>query len=316
MGDRYVYDNDDFRFRRQRRSFRSVLMRVLKYFLASVSLAVVYYIIFALFFSTDRERRLKSENRMFERLYPEMEQKQQLLEDVVSGLQVKDNIIYNDLFHTDVISFDQNPTVDFLAGEDSLEVSEIVDYSDKRLSALRPAADKVDSDFREIFRMLSSGEVQLPPFSLPLKDFSYSSTGASTGYRINPFYKVKVRHDGLDMVASAGTPVYASADGIVSEVVRSRKGLGNVVAIDHGNGYVTRYAHLSDIKVLRGRKVSKGDMVGKVGVTGNSFAPHLHYEVWRDSVALDPVSYFFGSVTPEEYGHMLLLSASAGQSMD
>ena len=106
MSSHYVYDKDDFKFRRQRRSIRSVLLRGLKYFLASLSLAVLYYIIFALFFSTDSERRLKAENRMYEKLYPEMEQEQRLLEDVVSGLEAKDNMIYNDLFQTVVISLD------------------------------------------------------------------------------------------------------------------------------------------------------------------------------------------------------------------
>jgi murein DD-endopeptidase MepM/ murein hydrolase activator NlpD len=100
------------------------------------------------------------------------------------------------------------------------------------------------------------------------------------------------------------------------EVVKSRKGLGNVVSIDHGNGYVTRYAHLADIEVKKGRKVKKGSKIGYVGVSGNSFAPHLHYEVIRDTTVVDPVSHFFASVTPDEYVNMLIMSASTGQSMD
>ena len=125
-----------------------------------------------------------------------------------------------------------------------------------------------------------------------------------------------MRHDGLDMIAPAGQPVHASADGVVSGITRSRKGLGNVVVIDHGNGYVTRYGHLADVEARKGRKVSKGTRIGYVGVSGNSFAPHLHYEVIRDTVVLDPVNHFFASVTPDEYVNMLILSATTGQSMD
>ena len=99
-------------------------------------------------------------------------------------------------------------------------------------------------------------------------------------------------------------------------MVRSRKGLGNVVEIDHGNGYFTRYAHLADVQVSKGRRLKRGDRIGYVGVSGNSFAPHLHYEVLRDTVVLDPVNHFFASVTPEDYLNMLVMSVSTGQSMD
>ena len=123
-------------------------------------------------------------------------------------------------------------------------------------------------------------------------------------------------HGGLDIIAPAGEPVYASADGVVSDVKRSRKGLGNVVTIDHGNGYFTRYAHLADMEAVKGRKVRRGTRLGYVGVSGNSFAPHLHYEVLKDTLVLDPVNHMFASVTPEEYMNMLVMSVSTGQSMD
>lgn len=316
MSSHYVYDKDNFRFRKQKRSPKAIALRVLKYFLASISLAVLYYIIFSFFFSTDKERRLKAENRMYERLYPEMEQKQKLLEDVVSGLEAKDNKIYRDLFQTDVVTIGSRD-YNFLSRSDSLEVLDIVSHSEKMYTSMSGQAAEIDREFMDIFDKLASGSRDsLPPLSFPLKDFPYSSIGASVGSKINPFYKVKVKHNGLDMIAPAGASVCASADGVVSEVQRSKKGLGNVVSIDHGNGYVTRYAHLSDINVLKGRKIKRGVVVGKVGMSGNSFASHLHYEIWKDTVAVDPVNYFFSSVTPEEYSAMLLLSASAGQSMD
>lgn len=315
MSSHYVYDKDDFKFRRQRRSLRSTLLRVLKYFLASVSLAVLYYIIFALVFSTDKERRLRSENRMYEKLYPEMEQERRLLEDVVAGLEAKDNMIYNDLFQTDVLTFGSQ-TSEYLSESDSMEVEDIVRHSEQVYEALDEKAGEIDNEFMRIFRGLASGNVQLPPLALPIRDFSYTSVGASVGDKINPFYKVKVSHDGLDMIAPSGTPVLASADGTVTSVQRSSKGLGNTVTVAHDGGYITKYAHLSNIKVIRGRKIKKGTVIGSVGMSGKSFAPHLHYEIWKDTVALDPVSYFFSSVTPDEYSAMLLLSASAGQSMD
>ena len=124
------------------------------------------------------------------------------------------------------------------------------------------------------------------------------------------------RHQGVDIPLKTGEPVYAVADGTVTDVVRSRKGLGNVVTVDHGGGYYPRYAHLADIEVRKGRNVKKGTRLGYVGMSGNSFAPHLHYEVLKDTLVMDPVHYFFASVSPEEYVNMLIMSASTGQSMD
>jgi murein DD-endopeptidase MepM/ murein hydrolase activator NlpD len=174
----------------------------------------------------------------------------------------------------------------------------------------------VEENFRIIEEITSTRGYDMPPMTNPLKNYSVAQTGASTGSRINPFYKVQVQHNGLDMIAHSGEPVYASADGVVRDVTRSRKGLGNVVEIDHGNGYVTRYAHLADIEVRKGRRLKRGDRIGYVGVSGNSFAPHLHYEVLRDTLVLDPVNHMFASVTPEEYINMLVMSVSTGQSMD
>jgi Membrane proteins related to metalloendopeptidases len=162
---------------------------------------------------------------------------------------------------------------------------------------------------------LDSGIV-LPPMSSPLRSFSHARVGASVGERINPFYKVPVQHGGLDMIAQMGEDVVAAAPGIVSSVVRSGKGLGNVVEITHAAGYVTRYAHLDAIRVAKGQRVAKGGLIGKVGVSGNSFAPHLHYEVQKDGVKVDPVNYFFASTPPADYMEMLYMSANARQSMD
>jgi murein DD-endopeptidase MepM/ murein hydrolase activator NlpD len=192
----------------------------------------------------------------------------------------------------------------------------MVQYSEKKIAFLESCSNIVEANFRQVMAAISDSAFVMPPMTSPLEDFSFAQTGASVGSKMNPFYKVEMRHDGLDLIAPSGEPVLAAADGVVKEVVRSRKGLGNMVVIDHENGYYTRYAHLSDIDAVRGRKVRRGARIGRVGVSGNSFAPHLHYEVLKDTVVLDPVNHMFASVTPEEYLNMMILSVSTGQSMD
>ena len=185
-----------------------------------------------------------------------------------------------------------------------------------KLDLAGASAARVEENFRRIAQVLGEEGYSIPPMTNPLKNYSFAQTGASTGSRMNPFYKVSMQHNGLDMIAPSGEPVYAAADGTVSNVIRSRKGLGNVVEIDHGNGYMTRYGHLADVEVRKGRKLTKGTRIGYVGVSGNSFAPHLHYEVIKDTLVMDPVNYMFASVTPEEYVNMLVMSVMTGQSMD
>ena len=89
-----------------------------------------------------------------------------------------------------------------------------------------------------------------------------------------------------------------------------------MVEVSHAGGYKTRYAHLADIGVRTGRKLKKGDRIGYVGVSGNSFAPHLHYEVLRDTLVMDPVNHFFASLDPEEYVNVMIMSVTTGQSLD
>lgn len=312
----YFLDKNDIKVKKKRTSPWIILRKTLVFILATMSVAVIYYIIFALIFSTGEEQKLKNENRLYSQEYPELARKEALLSDVIEGLQLKDDRIYEEIFKTAAPNVDPMESVDFLAGLDTLPDMDLVKYTDRKLGKLSEVGSRVDENFEAIMKAVTDSGFVMPPMHNPLKDFSFAQTGASVGYKINPFYKVEIQHNGLDMIASSGVPVYASADGVVSNVTRSRKGLGNVVEIDHGNGYKTRYAHLSDVVAVKGRKVKRGTHIGNVGVSGSSFAPHLHYEVVRDTVALDPVNHLFATVTPEEYMNILVMSITTGQSMD
>lgn len=312
----YEYDKEDFRFRKTRTSVWAVIRKILMFFVATLSLALLYYVIFALVFSTDAEQKLRDENRMFERELPELERKEELLSDVIEGLKYKDDRIYEEIFNTSAPNMDPMSSLDFFVGLDSVPDDDIVKYAEAKLDIMTDVAGRVEQNFRRIMTAMQDSAFVMPPMHKPIEDFYFAQTGASVGEKINPFYKVGMMHNGLDMIAPAGEPVYAAADGVVSEVIRSRKGLGNVVVLDHGNGYFTRYAHLADMEAVKGRKVRRGTRLGYVGVSGNSFAPHLHYEVLRDTVVLDPVNHLFASVTPEEYVNMLVMSVSTGQSLD
>ena len=316
MSSQYIFDKDNYKFKKAKTSVWAVIRKILMFFVGTLSMAVLYYLFFALIFSTDEERRLRQENRLYEKEIPQLEEKEKLLSDVVEGLKVKDDKIYEEIFHTSSPNMNRFTEGSDLAALDSIPVGDIASLSAERLAVLKQGADSVEANFMSIMKTITDSGFVMPPMTHPLETFTYAQTGASVGSKTNPFYKVAMTHNGLDLIAPAGEAVYAAADGVVSEVTMSKKGLGNVVAIDHGNGYKTRYAHLADVVVRKGRKVKKGTKIGSVGVSGNSFAPHLHYEVLRDTLVLDPVNYLFASVTPEEYLNMVIMSVSTGQSMD
>lgn len=316
MGIKYEFDKLSFRFKKVGHSISEKVWTVFKYFIVTASLAVFYYVVFSLFINTDTERQLRRENRMYEKMYPLMLAQSALIEDAIAGLELKDEQIYDEIFHAKAPAVDPLKSVDFLAGSDSIPDKDLVDYVYKKAAGVLTSADRVEANMLRVMEYAAAGQKELPPLSLPLKSLSYAQVGASIGEKINPFYKVPVMHNGVDLIAPQGDPVIAAAEGVVQSVVTSRKGLGNVVEIRHEGGYVTRYAQLADIVVREGQHVRRGTRLASVGISGNSFAPHLHYEVLKDGEYLNPVDFFLASVTPEEYANMLYMAAKTGQSLD
>lgn len=313
---KYVFDPRSFSFRKAGRDVWRTVVSAVLYLLITVSLTIFAYALFALVVSTDVERRIKRENKAYEASIPELHRRVQLLEDAVAGLQYKDNSIYRDIFNTDAPSVDPINSLGFLFGSDTVPDVKIVSYTAAKSDALIEDAAVIEAELQRALRLVASPEIQLPPMMMPVRDVSYTQTGASRGSRMNPFLKAYVQHNGLDFIVPQGSPVYAAASGTVVSVTKSGKGLGNVIEIGHEGGFVTRYAHLSEIAVSSGQTVRRGARIGAVGMTGAAYAPHLHYEVRRDSLCLDPVNHLFASVSPEEYANMLFMAVNTEQSMD
>jgi Membrane proteins related to metalloendopeptidases len=312
----FIFNTDSFHFGQVPRQIGRTVATLVVYLLLTFTLAVLVYLAFTLVFRTDTERRLKREIRMYERLYPGLEEREQLLGDAIANLQHKDNEIYGLVFHSSGA-----PMLDPLEEEkgvnaaDTIPEWELVSYTRHKADSLLRRSTAVDAVFERIFRALSDTAMVLPPMTLPISDITYPQVGASTGRKMNPFYKAYVYHEGLDLIVSRGTPVLAAADGTVTTAT-SNKAQGNVVRIAHDGGYETVYAHLESMNVHVGQRVHAGDRIGAVGMSGQAFAPHLHYEVRRDGAGMDPVGFFFASVSPSEYVNMLYMSVNTLQSMD
>ena len=159
------------------------------------------------------------------------------------------------------------------------------------------------------------GSVTHIPSIVPLRGFSIGQAGASVGKKINPFYKTVSDHKGMDLLGAVGTEVLSAADGVVDQAKRSKRGEGNSIVIDHNNGYVTTYSNLGDVLVRKGQKVKQGDVIARVGISGMSFAPHLHYEVMYKGNYVNPSNYYDLTITPEEYSTMVQNTADASEKV-
>jgi murein DD-endopeptidase MepM/ murein hydrolase activator NlpD len=153
------------------------------------------------------------------------------------------------------------------------------------------------------------------PSIMPVSNRDLKQTASGWGMRIHPIYKIPRFHYGMDFTAATGTDVFATGIGVVKSASHET-GYGNIVVIDHGYGYETFYAHLSKINVQIGQKVNRGDVIGFVGSTGTSTAPHLHYEVSKNGTKVNPQNYYFQDLTPLEYEKMISIASNMGQSFD
>lgn len=274
---------------------RRFITRALIAIAGSLVLSVLYYVVFSLLFSTDVEKELIRENRLYAEELPEAEMATEMVGDVMELLHMRDKNIYLSVFKA--------------------ELPQVGDMLEGKPADASSSAAQTESSWRAIFDTLAVKKI-IPPMQLPLENLNYTNVGASVGERMNPFYKVKVHHDGMDFVANEGTEVLATASGIVTKVQSSEGGKGNMVEISHAGGYVTRYAHLLKTLVRKGERVKAGKAIGLVGASGRAFTTHLHYEVLHDGEVMDPVHFFFSSLTPDEYADFLAMSSSSGQSMD
>ena len=296
------------------------MKRVAYYILVSMVLAVVAYFVVALLFDTPEEDSLERENEMLARELVKIEERTALLENVVEGLRERDASLYRDIFNTAPPTYIGNSDTSRLdvAKLGRLGEVELVWIAHRTLARMDSTAALTVSQMDEVTARLQEKGARPTaiPSIIPLRRYSLTQTGASVGMKFNPFFKTIRQHEGIDLMAPVGTPVVATADGQVTTVERKEKGFGNRVVITHPGGIKTVYAHLQEIRVSQGQSVRQGSVIGLVGASGRTFAPHLHYEVVKDGRKMEPVHYFFADLNEVTYRDMLMMAQTAGQSLD
>jgi len=320
--EKYRFNTETLSYDRIDRSFKRKLLGFLPHFLASVVGAIILYTCFQLFFDSPKERHLRRENKQLLVQYEIMNKKLESIDKVSADLQYTDDKIYRVIFEMDPIP--KSIREAGIGGVNRYEDLEGYNYSDivietarkldkisKKLYVQSKSYDKIKEYVTNKEKMLASR-----PAIQPILNKDLTRVASFFGIRIDPVYGYPKMHEGMDFTAPVGTKIFATGDGKVIEAKRSRRGYGNLIIIDHGFSYTTRYAHLSKIFVKPGQKVKRGDVIGLVGNTGKSVGPHLHYEVRKNNKPVNPINYYFLDITPAEYDKMIEMSFKSGQSLD
>lgn len=271
-------------------------------------------------FDSPTQENLRTENAQLRTQYAILNKRMENSMRVLDRIRDRDDNFYRVIMQMDPMSENQR-----LAGlDDEKRYRQLQRLSDASL--VRRLTQNMDLIERQIYAQLQSfdqlrGAVGQQkeklahiPSVLPvsMNDYTLSS---GYGYRRDPIYGSMKFHEGLDFSAPTGTQVFATADGKVSFAGR-KPGYGNCIEIDHGFNYLTRFAHLSKVEVKEGTRVTRGQLIGRVGSTGKSTGPHLHYEVRFKDEAQNPVHYYFMDLDPEQYAEMIMKADNAGHVMD
>lgn len=318
----YQFDFDSMRFDRVPRGIKSKLAMAFRLLLASFALAVISYIVYSFFFNTPRERQMAKENARMQEQLAELTSRYERVESVLKDIEKRDENIFRTIFESEPVRSDAQEAAravgQLYEAVQAEGVESVVARTTGLLHGLGSATQEVSRAFDRLIALTQNDSIHLAaiPSIQPIGNEQLTRVAAPFGVRIHPFYKVLKMHTGIDFTAPIGTPVRATADGEVQQMVASKRGYGNTVIIKHGMGYSTLYAHLDQVMVRNGQKVTRGEVIGTVGNSGMSMAPHLHYEVQMNNQPIDPLNYFFMELDPARLARMALIASQTGQSLD
>lgn len=300
---------------------RQILVRTVIRLFGLVGISVLFYIGFSFFFDTPTEYSLKQQTAQLREEYEKLSMRYDTLERVLNNVVERDRNVFGILFESEPYELDSRAETDRwkyyekLLTHSNNELADVffskIRKTEKSLSSLAASYARLDGQLTS-----AEGSIDRIPSIQPVINPGLTLLTASYGMRIHPFYRSLQSHQGVDYTIPVGSRVFATADGVVKDVISRNTTSGLTVVISHGNGYETRYSNLSHATVRRGEKVHRGDIIALSGNSGLSLAPHLHYEVSLNGMRIDPVHYFFMELSPDEYQKIMGIARSGMQSFD
>ena len=265
---------------------------------------------------------LQRELSEYEVQFKLLNQKTREIQSQLDDLAQMDDDVYREIFGADPISDDVRKAgtggIDKYLSLDALSDGEKIKKLHQKIDNMSSQYEVQKQSYNKLIKMAQNKSKMLAsiPAIQPIPNNNLRRVASGFGYRVDPIYKTRKMHKGMDFTAPTGTKIYATGDAVVQKVQNKRWGYGKHVVLNHGYGYSTLYGHMSRINVRVGQKVKRGQLIGLVGSTGKSTGPHLHYEVRKNGNAVNPVGYFYNDLTSEQYEEMLKLSSNPNQSFD
>jgi len=319
---KYKFNPETLSYIKVEYNFKAKLSRLLAFFSVSLVISAVMLAVLLQFYETPKTKLLKRENQRLATQYELMYKNLKDVEKVLNDLQERDDNLYRVIFEADPIPNSVRKAgfggINKYAQLESLNNSELVIKTARKLDIIAKQAYIQSKSYDELVGLAMNKEKMLAsiPAVMPISNKDLKRTASGWGFRIDPVYKIRRFHYGMDFTAPVGTEVYSSGDGIVKDIQTSRSGYGRWIVIDHGFGYETLYGHLNEFNVKKGQTIKRGSVIGYVGNSGKSTGPHLHYEVHKNGQPVNPQFYYFKDLTPEEYDRMVALTNNTGQSYD
>ena len=274
------------------------------------------------FLNTPKELLLERELNNYEFQFDLLSQRLEQMEDVMTEIENRDNEIYRAYFEASPIPEEQRSAgfggVNRYKKLEGFGNSDQIIETTKQIDILSRMLVVQSKSLEEIQQLAEKKEDLLAaiPSIQPIKKEDLKRMASGYGWRIDPFTKKRRRHKGMDFSSNRGTPIYATGDGVVKRADNRSSGYGRHIRIDHGFGYISLYAHLNKYNVRRGQKVKRGDIIGFVGNTGRSVAPHLHYEIIKDGVKINPLNFYLDDLSPAEFDAIVNQASQENQSLD
>ncbi|WP_026753569.1 M23 family metallopeptidase [Sediminibacter sp. Hel_I_10] len=319
---KYYYDPDTLSYRKIERKKRTTIKFASIFILAAALFGFLFVFMASQFVESPRERALKRELVNLQLQYEILNESVDEAFAALQNVEERDNAIYRLYFEANPIPEEQRRAgfggVNRYKKYEGFDNSKLIIESNKRLDQLQKAVVVQSRSLDEIAKLAEDKEKFLSaiPAIQPVRNEDMKYVASGYGYRTDPFTKVRKFHFGMDFTAPRGTPIFATGDGVIARADNKSTGYGNHIRIDHGYGYISLYAHLYKYNVKPNQKVKRGDLIGYVGSTGRSEAPHLHYEVWKDEDRINPINFYYGNLTAEEYALMLKKASLENQSLD
>jgi murein DD-endopeptidase MepM/ murein hydrolase activator NlpD len=319
---RYTFNTKTLAYEEFKLSTGQKVFKGFLFLITALAISVVFIILVYAFIGSPKERMQEREIAQYELQYQIMNDRLNQMQALMDEMAERDDNIYRVIFEAEPIPKSVRQAgyggIDRYVEMEGYENSELIIATRQKLDQIASQIYVQSKSFDEVFDLAKNKEKMLAsiPAIQPVRNLDLKRLSSFYGYRVDPVYKVKKFHRGVDFSAPQGTPIYAPGTGKVIKVKRSRRGYGNQIEIDHGYGYITFYAHIKDFKVKKGDIVTRGQEIATIGNTGKSTAPHLHYEVRKDDRAVNPIYFFFNDLTPEEYERLLDLSKLPNQSLD